>query len=166
MLTLILMRHAKSDWSTPSDRDFDRPLNKRGRRSATALGTWLRDRGIRPGEAQVSSARRTRETWERLEIGDCSPRFLDQLYHASAMQMMTALKQAKADTVLMIGHNPGIAGFATDLIGPTEVVHPDFHRYPTCATSIIHFEVDAWQDIEAGCDRLAEFIVPRDLGVG
>jgi phosphohistidine phosphatase len=63
MRRLILMRHAKSSWADPGQRDLDRPLNKRGRHAAGALGAWLKRRGYAPGHALVSTARRAQETW-------------------------------------------------------------------------------------------------------
>ena len=63
MRRLILMRHAKSSWADPGQRDLDRPLNKRGRRSAALVGGWLKRKGYRPDQALVSSARRAQETW-------------------------------------------------------------------------------------------------------
>ena len=60
---LILTRHAKSDWDDPMLDDHDRPLNKRGQRSAAELGEWLHSRGYEPDEVLCSTALRTRETW-------------------------------------------------------------------------------------------------------
>jgi phosphohistidine phosphatase len=158
------MRHAKSDWATPTEGDFDRPLNKRGRRSARALGNWLRERALQPGEALVSSARRTQETWERLEIRSCRVWFLDHLYHASAGQMLAALRRAEADCVLMIGHNPGIASFAEELTGAANDLPTDFHRYPTGATAVIRWSAKTWSQVDPGSGTLVDFVIPRDLG--
>ena len=163
MKTLVLMRHAKSDWGTPADSDFDRPLNTRGQKSAAALGTWLREKALHPTEALVSSARRTQETWERLAIRSCQAWFLEGLYHASAPQILMALRQAREDTVLVIGHNPGIASFAADILGPHEDLPPDFHRYPTGATSIITFPAKTWDQVSPGTGRLVDFVTPRSL---
>ena len=165
MTTLILMRHAKSDWSTPSEGDHDRPLNKRGQRSARALGDWLRKKGLHPKEALVSSARRTQETWERLEVRSCRVWFLDDLYHASAAQMLAALRRAEADPVLMIGHNPGIAAFAEEMVIGSEDIPMDFYAYPTCATSVITFPVKSWKQVAPGTGSLDDFVIPRELDI-
>ena len=79
MRRLILMRHAKSSWADPGQRDFDRPLNARGVRSAPLLGAWLRERGHVPDAALVSTARRTRETWAGLGLDDVPD---DNLFNA------------------------------------------------------------------------------------
>ncbi len=58
----LIMRHAKSDWGTPGERDFDRPLAKRGQRDAPRMDEWLRAQGLVPELVLASSARRARET--------------------------------------------------------------------------------------------------------
>ena len=62
MKTLVLMRHAKSNWSGDLS-DFDRPLSERGVKSARALGKWLRENDLFPDFALVSAAKRTVETF-------------------------------------------------------------------------------------------------------
>lgn len=159
--TLILMRHAKSDWNDPLSDDHDRPLNGRGRVSATALGDWLRMKGILPDQALVSSATRTRETFARLDV-TCDASFSDALYLASAGRMLSELKRATGQTVLMLGHNPGIAGFAHDLV-KTQPKHARFHDYPTCATLVAEFKIDHWGNLVLGTGRVREFVIPREL---
>ena len=66
--TLILTRHAKSSWDAPVASDHDRPLNKRGRKSAPAIGTWLKQNGWLPDEVISSTSARTRETWDRMGL--------------------------------------------------------------------------------------------------
>lgn len=158
---LILMRHAKSGWDDPTLDDHDRPLNGRGRVSAGALGDWLRTKGILPDQALVSSAARTRETFARLGLA-CDAGFDRALYLAPPMAMMTALKAATGTTVLMIGHNPGIAELAHDLMAKLPD-HTRFHDYPTCATLVADFEIDDWAALSAGTGTLVEFVIPREL---
>lgn len=160
MKRLILMRHAKSDWSF-EQADFDRPLNPRGRRAAPALGTWLRAQGALPDQVLCSSAARTRETLDLLDL-DAPTHFDRALYLAEPDRMLDALRHAKGDCVLMLGHNPGIGQLAHDLLraAPT---HPRFDAYPTCATLIAQFELDNWSDLEPGSGDTLAFTVPRDL---
>ena len=160
-LTLILMRHAKSDWANPLLSDHDRPLNARGRRSARAMGDWLRKGGWRPDLALVSTSERTRETWERLRL-DAPARFDASLYHAEPAQMWRVLEGAQGSVVLMLGHNPGIAEFAADLVA----VPPDddsFHTYPTCATLIAEFDAATWADVAPRTGKVIAFEVPRSF---
>ena len=158
---LILMRHAKSAWDDPSQADRDRPLNGRGRVSAWTLGNWLRSQKILPDQALVSSAARTRETFARLKIA-CDAQFLSELYLASAGRMLTALKAAKGDTVLMLGHNPGIAEFAHGLMREAPE-HARFYDYPTCATLVAEFAIESWAELQTETGVLVEFVIPREL---
>lgn len=151
-MKLILMRHCKSDWST-GQADEDRPLNKRGRGAATALGDWLRTKGHLPSAALVSSATRTRETFERLRL-DCPATFHDSLYLAEPIVILDHIKSTPADTLLVVGHNPGIAELVDGLV-PDAPNHPRFFDYPTGATTVL--------DMTAG-GTVLDFITPRDLG--
>lgn len=160
MKRLILMRHAKSDWSA-GEPDHQRPLNGRGRRSAKALGDWLRSQGLTPDQALCSSATRTRETLSFLGI-DVPTRYENRLYHAGPVAMLNTLREAEGDTVVMIGHNPGIASFAEEIVA-TPPRHPRFFDYPTGATLVVEFEVDSWPDIEEGTGETRAFVIPREL---
>lgn len=161
MKRLILMRHAKSSWDDPALDDHARALNARGRRSAKALGDWLRDRGHLPDRALVSSAARTHETY-RLLAFQADAELTDSLYHADPDSMLTVLRGASSDRVLMLGHNPGIAWFARSLLsGRPE--HPRFDDFPTGATLVADFDIPDWCDLRPGTGRVVDFTVPRDL---
>ena len=161
MRRLILVRHAKSSWDGPYVHDHERPLNERGRRSAKAIGDWLRSQNHLPNMAYVSSSIRTRETFERLKF-KCDVAYLKNLYHADGNEMMHILKDATGETVLMIGHNPGIGWFASKL-ADSPPQHPRFYDYPTCATLVAEFKIREWRDAEFGSGRVVNFILPRDL---
>lgn len=164
-LTLILTRHAKSDWGTPGQPDFDRPLNDRGRRSARALGEWLAANGPRPAEVVLSGAARTVETWAGMaEAFDPAPpaRTDRRLYEAPAERILEVLREANASPVLLIGHNPGIGVFARRLaIAPP--ANGRFEDYPTGATTVFRFFRDSWRDVGWGEGEVAGFVVPRQL---
>ena len=159
-LRLILMRHAKSDWSLSGD-DHDRPLNPRGQRSAKALGDWLRDHGFLPDAALVSSAVRTRQTFDLLGLA-VQPRLERALYLADEASLLRSLQDSDGQVLLMIGHNPGIAGFAAELLGRPPA-HDRFHDYPTGATLIADFDAAHWNDVQPGTGTCQAFIVPREL---
>jgi phosphohistidine phosphatase len=164
-LTLILTRHAKSDWGTPGRPDYDRPLNDRGRRSARALGEWLAANGPLPAEVIVSGARRTLETWEGMVRAMDPPppaRADRRLYEASAERMLDVLRDAEADPVLIIGHNPGIGAFANRL-AIAAPAHPRFEDYPTGATTVFRFFRDSWREVGWGEGEVADFITARQL---
>lgn len=158
---LILMRHAKSSWNNRQRDDHARPLNDRGQRSAKTLGNWLRSQGYLPDRILCSSAQRTRETCAGLDL-DAPTRFLDDLYHAGADRMLQILRRASEGCVLMLGHNPGIAMLAHELVAdPPD--HARFDDYPTGATLVVDFPADDWAEARAGTGRVVDFIVPREL---
>lgn len=160
-LRLILTRHAKSSWNDPMMTDHSRPLNKRGRASAVAIGEWLRGRGYRPDETISSSAERTRETAALLGF-DAPADFTNALYHAGADIMLRELQKATGETVLMLGHNPGIAEFAERLAAALPK-HPRFLDYPTCATTVFEFASDRWSEVQFGTGDIRAFMIPREL---
>ena len=163
MKRLILMRHAKSDWAGGPSSDHDRPLNPRGRNASAKLGDWLRVEALIPDQILCSSAIRTRETCLRLELPDSvALHETKTLYLASAEQILTALKAATGDTVLMIGHNPGCAMLA-DMLLAQRPDHEAFDRFPTCATLIADFDISSWRDLKLGTGTAVHFTVPRDL---
>lgn len=164
-LTLILMRHAKSSWGSPQLSDHDRPLNKRGVRSAQALGAWMRKKGYLPDAAVISSSARTQETFARLGLA-ISADIRRSLYLAEETRMLDVLKAQREPVILMIGHNPGIATMAENLVMQAPD-HPRFHDYPTGATTVIRWDAEAWKDIGWRTDCVGgqpvDFTVPRDL---
>lgn len=164
-LRLILMRHAKSSWDDPDLPDRDRPLNARGRRAARLLGEWLASRGYLPDEVLCSTAQRTRETWQgvapALQAAP-APKMIDALYQADPATLLASLRQASGRTVLLLGHNPGIAAFAASLPAQPPL-GPNFAHYPTGATLVISFDVPEWADTTPGQGSVLDFVVPRDL---
>ena len=160
--TLILTRHAKSSWDTPGQPDHERPLNKRGRASAEVIGRWLQDRGLRPDMVLCSAAARTRETWDRMKLEAGEERFTDLLYHVTANQILRVLNGAEGETVMILGHNPGLADFAAEIVTePPE--HPRFADYPTGATTVISFEIETWRKVGWRSGTVRDFVLPRDL---
>lgn len=164
-LRLILMRHAKSDWDNPLDTDHQRPLSARGLRAAPAIGSWLLAHGYLPGQALVSDAVRTRQTWG-LVLGvlgcEVAVSFRPEMYLASADALLRTLRMATAPSVLMLAHNPGIGELA-GLLSPERPGHAAFGRYPTGATLVLDFDAADWASIGPRATRLVDFIVPRDL---
>lgn len=166
MQRLIVMRHAKSSWADPGQRDFDRPLNRRGQRSAGLVGAWLREKGYLPRQALVSSAQRTRETWAGVaaEVGAAVPvAFVPNLYEAAVETVLEVLRrQGTADCVLLLGHQPGIGGFAERILSSAPG-DSDFATYPTAATTVIDFEGADWGTVGWRDGQLRDFVVPRRL---
>jgi phosphohistidine phosphatase len=165
MRRLIVMRHAKSSWADPGQRDLDRPLSKRGRRAADGLGGWLKAKGYRPGQALVSTARRAQETWARVVAvaGAAPTSYVPEIYHAAPETLLAVLRAAPdADCVLLLGHQPGIGEFARRLLAEVPA-DGDFAKFPTGATAVIDFTADGWSEVGWGGGRLADFVVPRRI---
>jgi phosphohistidine phosphatase len=167
---LLLLRHAKSAW--PDMADSERPLNDRGRRDAPAMGRWLRDRGYLPDAVLCSTARRTRDTWALLagEL-DAEPavRYEQRIYEATALSLLHLVREAGGDdrTVLLIGHNPGIAELAVGIAqmtdGPAaEPLARAREKFPTGAVAVLQFKGE-WADLIPGEPLMVDFAVPRNV---
>lgn len=164
-LTLILTRHAKSSWGDADLDDHSRPLNKRGRASAKAIGRWLADHGHTPGAVLCSDAERTRETWALIAdklVGVPVANYKSTLYLADPETMLAELRHMTAETVMMVAHNPGSAYMARRLAAEPHP-HEKFHHYPTASTSVIEFDAASWADVTWGAGRVVDFVVPREL---
>ena len=165
MKRLILTRHAKSSWDDPLTPDHDRPLNERGKAAAADLGQWLASRGYVPDEVLCSDSLRTRKTFSGIAPALPGTPVLElkpALYHAGPDVMLAVLRHAVGNTVMMIGHNPGIVEFATRLAAhpPT---NPEFGRYPTGATLVLDFLVPDWANVAFGLGVTVDFVVPSEI---
>lgn len=172
MLTLYLLRHAKSSWDDPTLSDFDRPLNPRGRRAAPLMARYMADNDMLPELILCSAAQRTRETLSFLVPAfarDCAIRIERRLYEiggAGGLMARLAALRGPERRVLVIGHNPATEEFAHALAGPggeAEARRDMARKFPTAA--LAHFRIDRadWSDIEPGCGMLQDFMVPRRL---
>lgn len=159
MKRLILMRHAKSDWNHPGLTDHDRPLNKRGRAAAPAMGAWLTAQGFAPDLALVSSAERAQETF-RLSTLTCPHQTESALYNANAGAILKVIQRADeaANTVIVIAHQPGMQEAANRLL-PEWVVD----EYPTAKAAILIFEARTWFEVTWGDGRLVAEMAPKLL---
>lgn len=162
MKTLVLMRHAKSDWSGDLS-DFDRPINERGIKSARALGNWLRKNGLLPNFALVSAAKRTVETFDELKI-NCPCEKKRKLYLAPLEEIFHQIRQVDTNILLLICHNPGISEFSQEILSEWPI-DTQFESFPTCSTCIIDFDVNDWSSLQFETGKIKNFITPRDLGI-
>lgn len=166
MKRLILVRHAKSSWSSPATPDKERSLNERGKEAALKVGQWLAREGLQPDEVIASTATRCRETWDGLAKG-LTPveelRFEDFLYLATEQEMLDVLKTAEGDTVLILGHMPGVGDFARELRRDPPPLHDMFKKYPTGAVTVLDFRIDDWTQIQLATGVHHAYITPRDL---
>lgn len=170
MKQLLLLRHAKSSWDDPRLADFDRPLSGRGLKAAPLVGRELARRGWLPDLALVSPALRTRDTWRlvaaELPIG-VPVEFTEALYEATAADILAAVGKASAATnsVLVLGHNPGLEEFARRLAGSQSdgsALSRLEEKFPTAA--LARFVLDTnWTDLAFGAARLTHCLRPKDL---
>jgi len=162
-LSLILMRHAKSDWNDPLASDHDRVLNERGRASAPAMGRWLAAKDALPDQVLVSSAARTRETLARLGLPETLTKVLPGLYLAQPERIIALIRaEASGRRVLVLGHNSGISEAAAALVA-TRPKHRGFLEFPTCATLISDVSAPRWSALGEGMLTPCHFAVPREV---
>lgn len=170
MRRLMLLRHAKSDWSEPGQRDHERDLAPRGRKAAPEIGKYMARHGLLPDCAIVSTARRTRETWKlvgKTLSSDPPAAFDDRIYEASPGDILSVIQDAPHDAanLLVIGHNPGLQALALTLIGSGDVKTRALlaEKFPTAGLAVIDFPLDDWSRLRPGAGRLERFVTPRAL---
>ncbi|MBL4806990.1 MAG: histidine phosphatase family protein [Rhodobacteraceae bacterium] len=166
MKRLILIRHAKSSWSSGANADKSRPLNDRGRAAATKVGAWLNKQGYMPDEVISSNAERCAQTWAGIAdiLGtEATVDFKDDLYLAEAETMLNSLQAGSGDVVLMLGHMPGIGEFARQLRRDPAPAHESFQKYPTGAVTVLDFKADSWADVQFGTGKFIDYVAPREL---
>lgn len=160
--TLLLMRHAKSDWKQPEMSDHDRPLNGRGRRAAPAIAHQLSHSGLQVDVILASSAVRVQETVELL-LHTWSPAAevltSRALYLASPQQIMSEIQSLHDswNSAMVVAHNPGIAALVNQLAGRSM-------EMPTAAVAVFRWEASTWSELLAGPPPiLSDYWKPRDL---
>ena len=170
MKQLAIFRHAKSDWGNPGQTDFERPLNKRGRKAAKKVGRELRSRGLTFDRIVSSPATRARETVDRFGIGyEAVPevRLEPNLYMCSTGTLISVINALpeEAGSVMIVGHNPGFH----DIV--LRMTKPDGNgfrekcgaNYPTGAFALIEFPAERWADVEPSSGEIRQVIFPREL---
>jgi phosphohistidine phosphatase len=170
MLTLSLLRHAKSSWKHPALPDHDRPLNTRGMTEAPVMGKVMSKHGLDPDLVLCSTARRTRDTLQLvLPELKTEPRIVyeDDLYHGTPAEMLDLLHEVGAGTgqVLLVGHNPELQSFALDLVGSGSKQLKDRleAKLPTAGLVVLRFAVGAWNDVAINSGKLELFLTPSDV---
>lgn len=171
MKILGLFRHAKSDWNDAVARDFDRPLNQRGRKGAAAIGKHIGEHGIRWQKVLASPAVRVTQTIEiAAEASRTTPPVIwdRRIYLASSATLMDVLRELEGDpkAVMMVGHNPGLEDLIFDLVpddGSSPLRDLVEEKFPTAAYAVLELPIDSWADISEGTARLVHLVRPRDL---
>jgi phosphohistidine phosphatase len=167
---LVLLRHAKSSWSDPDLADSERPLAPRGERAARLIAGQLVKRKLQPDRVLCSTAKRTRETWNRIRPVLAHPpeEVLEpELYLAEPPTLLARIRQTppRVGTLLVIGHNPGLQQFAAML---AERAHPELAerlraKFPTAAMLAFAFEGADWSGLAECPLEFLAYDIPRDL---
>jgi phosphohistidine phosphatase len=164
---IVLFRHAKADW--PQVPDHERPLADRGRTDAAVAGRKLSDSGIPLDLAVCSTATRTRETW-KLAVHELPHRpktvYEERVYDASPGELIAVLNETPDDvqSVVLIGHNPGVQGLADILAGQAEKdtrARMSSRGFPTAAYAVLTF-TGPWKTLEPGAATLVDYWTPSE----
>lgn len=170
MRRLMLLRHAKSDWSTPGQRDHERPLNPRGREAAGKMGAYMVRHALIPDLVVASTAKRVVETLDLL-LGafEPEPRQVAEgaVYEAGPNALLDIVKATPGaiHNLMLIGHNPGLGELAALLIasGEVEARQRLLEKFPTAGLAVIDFALDDWAKLHPRAGRLDRFVVPRAI---
>ncbi|MDQ4215756.1 SixA phosphatase family protein [Microbacterium sp. ASV81] len=158
MKTLLLARHAKSDWDVDGLHDHDRPLNARGRRDAPAMARRLAGEDLGVQRIVSSTATRARSTAAAYAAALELPVIEDPaLYAASARTILhvAAALPDGVDVAMLVGHNPGMTDALAELTG-------SYAEFPTCAVAECAVDVGSWAELVEGSGRLLRLRTPGD----
>ena len=161
MKILILARHAKSSWQDVMLADFDRPLNKRGRKNAPEMGRRLAARGDQPDLIVTSPARRAQDTAtalaNALHMEGRSVSFEPAIYEAAPADLLQVIRgfDDAWQKILLVGHNPGLTELA-NLLAPCQL-----DNIVTCGLVGLEFDLRIWRDIAPGRGRMLFYDYPK-----
>ena len=168
MPTLYLMRHAKSDWHSAAQSDFDRPLNKRGSKDAARMGQWLQQHNVTPSLILASPAQRTRQTVQAvtkaLDTKDKDVTYNRDLYLANRATLLKVLHSIPdtTDSVLLVAHNPGMDELVEWLSPEPPPLSGSGKLMTTAALAI--FEVSGpWAKMKRGGVALQQLLRPKEM---
>lgn len=166
---LLILRHGKSDWGTNAARDFDRPLNKRGRKAVKRMGRWIQEQELLPDYIVSSPAKRAQETavgvCRSAGIAEAQIGWNERIYGADSNTLLSALQACppEAKRVMIIGHNPGLEELVVRLSSEKVEWPKEAPLMPTGA--VARFEIIGdWDQLAAENARLVGITRPRQLG--
>ena len=160
MKHLTLIRHAKSDWSDAALNDFDRPLNKRGKKAAPLMGSRIAAAKEVPQLLVSSPAKRARKTAQliarELAIDQEGIRYHEEIFAAKDTQLVKLIRGFSADLhIALIGHNPGLTDLGQWLCAEA----PDW--LPTCAVLTLKLDIHKWSELDRGCAEIISYDYPK-----
>lgn len=161
MKSIILLRHAKSDWTNPQLKDYDRPLNARGTRVAPKMGGKLSEMNEKVDVIFSSPAERAKLTSlyvsEQLQLDENQIEFESEIYEASVRTLLNVINKIddEFDRVMLVGHNPTFSYIAEYL---TDDIIGDL---PTCGAVKISFATNSWKEISESTGNKEWYIYPK-----
>ena len=166
---LYIMRHAKSDWSDLDTIDFDRPINKRGRKNAKQIGQWMLSNDRLPEKIISSPAHRARQTTELVtkqfnNAGSVNVLYDNDLYLASLDTLIGCIEIYKNDlnSLMLVAHNPGLDQLVDYLSSKT--VNPDSSGKSMTTANLVIFEYSDSNFVPVlDKGEIIEFIKPKKL---
>ena len=166
MPTLYLMRHAKSDWHSTAQSDFERPLNKRGRNDAVRMGQWLKAQGLKSQVLLASPAQRARQTVlavvDILGVKEDEVVFKKDLYLAGRSTLVNVLRAVPGclESVLLVAHNPGMDELVEWLVSEPPPLSESGKLMTTAAIAMFSLQGD-WAGLKQGRASLQQLMRPR-----
>jgi phosphohistidine phosphatase len=168
-LTLHLWRHAKAEKGDAGIADFDRKLTAGGTRAAAEMAMVIIARSDQPTRIVCSTAQRTRETLAPLVLAlgaEASIELTRRIYDASpgTLLHLVQAQSSESDSLMLVGHNPGLETLAGLLTGGGEAaaLHRFRQGFPPGALAVLQFDADRWPEIAPGNGQLIAFVTPRD----
>ena len=170
MRRLILFRHSTAERADPTRSDHERVLTPQGRTDAAMVGDYLANHSFRPDNVIVSPAARTRETWRQIAAAlRLAPdaRFDERIYNATAQALLNVIAETAdgAQTILVLGHNPGLHELAMLLTatGDIDIRERLRENFPTSGIAVIDFALDTWSKLHPRSGRLERFVSPKQI---
>jgi len=157
----MLLRHGKSDWNAGLEVDFERPLAQRGKQAARRIAQLIVEEELEPELIVTSPAQRALETARivHTELADTELEEREAVYEADLPELLNIVHTLpdEYDSVMLVGHNPGLEELLAELSGKEEYV------MKTCTLAVLDARVADWSELAPGSCRLAVMHNPRDL---
>ena len=173
MKNLILLRHAKSDWSGSSVNpvnDIDRPLSSRGRSACHKISKFLFGMRLSVDLVEYSSAERARETLmlikKSLRFSKCQQNAELYTFNWKKLMNVIANKSDSIKDLFIVGHNPAIEDLIFNLV-PRNDTSENFEimqqKYPTGAIAFLELNILSWNGLSENSGRIKQFVRPKDI---
>ena len=175
MKTLILLRHAKSDWlwnanSVGYHSDIYRPLSQRGHTACKKISSFLSSRKVKVDLVEYSPAKRTTETFNLIKksFSYLAQKQNPELYTFNSRNLINVISNTPThvNNLLIIGHNPAIEGLVNDLVSPnrpSKYLSILRKKYPTGALAYLELDICSWSQVHQNCASLVNFVRPSDI---